>query len=522
MNAPLLMMVVLAASPADQVEEVVVYPDRAQVKRVAPVDCGGQRAALFEGLPPSADAASLRARVEGGALEGLRTELRPRRKEYSDKLRELETELEKLDVELAAAADAKRQAQVAEGLAASYEKLAVDRIGRELGDKPDPKAWSAAFDALLAARVKAAEDGVAAAERQRALSEKRQELQLRKSLIEGTAGRRELAAEVLVGCAAGQKARVELTYLVGGASWQPQYEARAEDGESHVELATFATVVQSTGESWNRARLILSTALPSQNATPPELAALRVAALERKEPKKVLVRRDEYVEQAQAGSSETTRGGEGLAARSQGLSVQLVVPEPVDIPGDATPARVFVARQKLKSQLVYRAIPKLAPYVYRVADLTNTAPFPLLPGSVDAFRGGNFVARYGLERVPEGGFFQLGFGADESLRVKRTVLDELKKDVGLFGGKRRFHYAYRFELSNFGKQPVEVELAEHVPISELDDVSVQVTPQTTAGYKLTPSDGVATWKLPLKPTDTKRVELAFDVDVPSSYESGGL
>ncbi len=516
----LLVLSLLAA--ADRIEEVVVYPDRAQVKRVTQVDCGPKAAALFERLPASADPGSLRARVEGGTLEGLRSEERPRRKAFSEPLNALDAQLKALDAQLAAANDAKQVAARADALATSYERVAVEKMGRELPDRADPKAWGAAFDAVLATKLKAAEDGVAVNERLRQLSEQRAELAARRALLENAAGRKELAAEVLVGCAAGRKATVELTYLVGGAGWQPQYEARAQEGEGTVELSTFGTLSQTTGEPWTQARLLLSTALPSQNATPPVLSALRVSAEERKEEKKVLVRRDEVVERAQAGSSDGPGAGQGLQARAQGLSVQLEVPEPADIPGDGTPARVFVSRQRLKAKLAYRAIPKLAPYVYRMADLTNTAPFPLLPGSVAVFRGNSFVARHALERVPEGGFFQLGFGADESLRVKRTVLEELRRDVGLFGGKRRFHYAYRFELSNFGKQPVEVELAEHVPISELDDITVLLTPQTTAGYQLNPADGVATWKLPLRPTDKRKVELAFDVDVPSSYESGGL
>jgi hypothetical protein len=38
--------------------------------------------------------------------------------------------------------------------------------------------------------------------------------------------------------------------------------------------------------------------VPSQNATPPELKVLQVRAWEKQPEKKVLVRRDEYVERA--------------------------------------------------------------------------------------------------------------------------------------------------------------------------------------------------------------------------------
>ncbi|MGQ0506504.1 MAG: mucoidy inhibitor MuiA family protein [Myxococcaceae bacterium] len=521
MNA--LIMLLLLAS-ADRVEEVTVYADRAQVKRVAQLtDCSRQQVVTFANLPASADLHSLRANVSGGALEGLRSELEPRRTQFSKELAQLEEEERKLAQERAGALDARKRAQSSNLVTQSYQRLASARVGREMADRADPKSWGVAFEALLNARLKAADAQMDATQRLRILDERRAELTDRRRQLESGAGRQQGLAEVLVGCRDGQKPRVELTYLVGGASWEPQYEARAREKHSEVELAVFGTVKQSTGESWNRARLILSTAIPSQNATPPRVTPLRVYAHEREETKRLLVRRDEYMEQTHAGSSDGAQpSGEGLSVQAQGLSVQLTAAELVDIPGDGNAVRVLVARQQLKSKLGYRTVPKLSPYVYRVAELTNTVPFPLLPGVVEVYRDGGFVARYPLERVPEGGYFQLGFGAAESLRVTRTVLQELKKDVGLFGGKRRFHYAYQFELASYEAKPVEVELAEHVPISEMEDVTVSLAAQTSATAKLSPSDGIVTWRRTLQPRDTLKLQLAYDVDVPSSYESGGL
>jgi len=169
-----------------------------------------------------------------------------------------------------------------------------------------------------------------------------------------------------------------------------------------------------------------------------------------------------------------------------------------------------------------RPSPKLYPVVFRVARLTNTAPFPLLPGAVDAFRQTGFLGRQPLERVAQGAPFELTFGIEEGLRVERQVVEEVARDSGFFGGKRRFNYAYRFEVANYRKGPEELEVAEHVPVSELEDVKVELdTKKTTAGYALDATDGIATWKLKLAPAEKRTVDLVFHVDVPSSYDSGG-
>jgi uncharacterized protein (TIGR02231 family) len=329
--------------------------------------------------------------------------------------------------------------------------------------------------------------------------------------------------EVLASCPAGKTAELSLTYLVGGASWTPVYEARADETTNAVEFSTWATIHQGTGEDWSQVELTLSTAVPSQNATPPELKVLTVTAYEKAVEKKVLVRRDEFVERAETGrGGETANTGGQTVAKSQGLSVQLVVPEKSKVPGDNAPVRLFVGKTRMKASFELRTMPKVVPVAFRVAELTNTAAWPLLAGRVDAFRSTGLVGRYELERVPQGGAFTLTFGVEDGVRVKRTIVDELKRDTGLFNGNKRFTYAYSFELANFSKVAIDVSLAEHLPVSEMNDIIVAVGEKTTTGYQLDPKDGIAKWKVALKAGEKKKVDFAFRVDVPSSYDTGGL
>ena len=67
-----------------------------------------------------------------------------------------------------------------------------------------------------------------------------------------------------------------------------------------------------------------------------------------------------------------------------------------------------------------------------------------------------------------------------------------------------------------------VELSEHVPVSELDDVKVELEPESTVGYTLAANDGIATWKVPLAPGEQRTVDLAFHVDAPSDYDTGAM
>ncbi|MDP3158362.1 MAG: mucoidy inhibitor MuiA family protein [Archangium sp.] len=519
MNALVLTILASTAGP----DSVVVFPDRAQVTRVTTLTCGARVPVSFENIPPIATQDSFRARVTGGAVDGMRAELVKNEKEFSPKAEALVKSLEALQLEIENTTDQMSRAQTQTKVGRQYTDIAVTLVSREMAaEKPDLKNWQSAFDSSLGASLSAAKLTSEINAKLRQLRLKEEELRRQLDEVRLEQNRQSWTVEVLASCPAGKTAELALTYLVGGASWTPVYEARADESGGAVDFSTWATIVQRTGEDWSQVELTLSTAVPSQNATPPDLKVLKVSAYEKAVEKKVLVRRDEYVEQAQTGSGGETESTGQAVAKSQGLSVQLRVPEKSKVPGDNAPVRLFVGLTKMKASFELRAMPKLMPVAFRVAELTNTAAWPLLAGRVDAFRSTGMVGRYALERVPQGGAFSLTFGVEEAVRVKRTIVDELKRDTGLFNGNKRFTYAYAFEVANYGKTPIEVALAEHLPVSEMNDIIVAVGEKTTAGYQLNPKDGIAKWKVSLKAGEKKKVDFAFRVDVPSSYETGGL
>src|SRR4051794_30789707 len=103
MPIPFPAMLLLSAAPS--IASVVVYPDRAQVVRAVTLPCAEDAVAHFQGTPPAADAASLRAHADLGKIEGLRTHEQSRDEAFAPKLRELEARLHALERERAAEED---------------------------------------------------------------------------------------------------------------------------------------------------------------------------------------------------------------------------------------------------------------------------------------------------------------------------------------------------------------------------------------------------------------------------------
>jgi uncharacterized protein (TIGR02231 family) len=514
----------LAITPAPRIVRVVVYPDRAEVTRAQSLACGPRAIAVFAHLPPALDAGSLRARTSVGTVAALRVDPVARGDAYSPAAQALAGELRRCKAELASARDDLARASAVDTLARGYTDVAVALVGREMSaPAPDLRAWSTAFDLALATRLRDQAAAVQATARIRQLERQAGEVEERLATL--AQYRSEARAEVLVACPGGQTAELELSYRVGSAAWAPVYEARADEAGATVELVTFAVVQQATGEDWKDADLLLSTAPPQRDATAPSLLPLRVGASEQGPERRVLVRHEEL--QPHRDTLASDGGGELPAAMAtqplpQGMSVRLRVAAPVDVAGDGKPVRLLVGRQRLRARFGLRAVPKMMPFVFRVAELSNTTPYPLLPGPVDTFRRSALIARQPLERVAEGAPFVLTFGVEESLRARRVVVAEVQREAGLLGQKRRFRYAYRFEVANYLPRAETLELADHVPVSELDDVKVIVDSKTTPGYEARPDDGIIKWRVPLRPGEERQLELVFHVDVPSSYESGDL
>ena len=121
-----------------------------------------------------------------------------------------------------------------------------------------------------------------------------------------------------------------------------------------------------------------------------------------------------------------------------------------------------------------------------------------------------------VARVAAGERFELSFGLLDRVKVKRTILEEIARDKGILGTTRRHRYGYRFEVESYLPGGEEIELLEHIPVSELDDVKVALDAKATPGYELRAADGIVSYKLRLSAGEKRAVELHYYVDAPAS------
>ncbi len=340
--------------------------------------------------------------------------------------------------------------------------------------------------------------------------------------------------EVAVEAARPMEFTLDLSYVIGKAHWEPAYDVRlAADGKS-AELAYRAVVWQKTGEDWPRVRLTLSTAKPEMGGAPPELAPWRVSLYEPPRPYDLVPRQKRAGGMAPAApmplkaeavvaAGEATQPEEAalpvsaLVAEGQ-TSVLFAIPQPVDIPADGTRQGSVIALVQVPVTAEYVAVPKLSPRVYLKSAVINKTPYPLLAGPVNVFNDNTFTGKAVLKTVAAGEKFDLFFGADDQLKVKRDVTKS-RKDAGLLGDNR-MSWSCTVELENFKKEIVAVTLLDQLPLAGNEEIKVSLAdaaPRPDESGK----DGTLVWKVSLRPGEKRKIPYDIVVEYPKGRELVG-
>jgi uncharacterized protein (TIGR02231 family) len=191
----------------------------------------------------------------------------------------------------------------------------------------------------------------------------------------------------------------------------------------------------------------------------------------------------------------------------------------VDIPSDNSQHGNVVAIEQLPVSLEFLAVPKLSPFVFLRSEIVNRAAYPLLPGKVNIFTGNTFTGSSPLKKVAAGEKFDLYFGTDDQITVKREELKQ-HKEAGLFG-KNRMSYRYKIELNNFRKEPQTVTVRDQLPLATDTEIKVSLDEPSIKPDEIR-EDGRLTWKLPLKAGEKRELTFGIVVEYSKEREVTGL
>jgi len=535
LSSPLVLMAETAnLSAQSRITAVTVFSDRAQVTRQASVTLkAGTNLVTLENMPQLMMEESLRAEGKGSGkarIAGITVKNVFLDRTREKRVRELEDEIAQLTRKVEGI-EARRKALAAQR--AFVDSIRVgwgERISKELSaGKPTAAELSEAVRFVGDNTGKIEEQLYDAEAAKKPLLDRI--AALKKELEQSRADRMKEVRSVQVAIDAERDMRfdLDLSYLVAQASWVPAYDVRLAPDGKEAGLIYRAQIWQKTGEDWPAVKLTLSTASPASGGGAPELFPWRISFYEPPRPMPYLSRsKMEFGSAAPmiAGAAPAEaedrmeKAGFEPAEVAQGqTSVQFQVAQPVDVPADGTRAVSVIATENVPVTAEYVTVPKLSPRVYLKSTVTNRTPFPLLAGEISIFNDAVFVGKSHLKTVASGEEFDLYFGGDDQVKVKREVARVKKKGGIIAGSSVTYHVG--IELENFKQRAVTVALKDQQPLAGNAEIKVNLEDASPKPAE-TKEDGTLVWKVELAPGEKKKVSYDLVIEYPKGREVVGL
>lgn len=528
-----------------RIDRVTVFPDGAVVTRQGKTNLlQGVSQIVLRGLPATIDPASIRVEGKGdgtfsvGAVDVRVTpgDAKPVLDSVlEEKLKTLRDEKEKLSGQIGAIES--KRATIERFAQVGPDKLGPDGKALPVGD------WPAVFEAIGTALVKVQDELRGTRNR---LSDVEAEIasleRARPQAGRPGAPKRDVAISV----EAPQPVAAEftVTYRVTGANWTPTYEARlTTTGEKpEIALTRRAEIRQRSGEAWDDVALTLSTTRSAGGTRAPDLTPMQVAFFE---PSVV------YESRARAGAvapapmaaarakAEAEAAADAVAKQSQrsaapkpaevqvatieagAYQANFQVPGRATIPQDGSSKTVTLTQRKTEATLAARTVPELEQKAYLEASFVHEEEAPLLAGRVALHRDGTYVGMGQFGLVAPGDKVELGFGADDRIKVSFAPVKRRENEPSWLGQTRTDLREFRTVVKSLHTKLVKVTVLERIPFSESSGITVEtIAAQTTPPTEKQVGDrrGVASWTFDLAAGAEKEIKLAYRIKWPGDRE----
>jgi uncharacterized protein (TIGR02231 family) len=362
------------------------------------------------------------------------------------------------------------------------------------------------------------------------------ETKLRKQLNDLNAKKDAPTSTITVNVSAKSSSNVvlDLSYYIPAAGWSPQYDLRAKDVSSPVQLAYKANVFQNTGESWDDVKLKLSTGNPSLGGTKPDLTnwflnfyyprprkdydASAPAALNEINVRGSREKSSEYYVDGEKMRGADKVSDDIVVVENQ-LSTSFDIPVPYTIPSDGKKYSVEIQNYNLNATYSYYAVPKMDMDAFLIGRVTGWEQYNLLPGNANIYFESSYVGESFINPRLTNDTLDLSFGRDKRIVIKREKLKDLSK-TRFLGGTTEKELHYAITVRNTKKDKINITIEDQLPMSMNSDIIVKPYDYSGAVYNM--ETGKLTWTFDVNPSTSQEKRLSFAVKYPTGRLISGL
>jgi uncharacterized protein (TIGR02231 family) len=318
-------------------------------------------------------------------------------------------------------------------------------------------------------------------------------------------------------------AKVEVNYLTTMAGWYATYDIRASDISKPVDLAYKANIWQNSGIDWKDVKLTCSTGNPSLGNTLPELTTWYLGYYnyyyerdykEGSMPATSVDEVDGYLGNKKQLDDQNAGQAYNYTTQVQTIAnVEFDINLKYSIPSDGKGHIVALQTKQLPSTYNYLIVPKLDQSAFLIARITEWESISLLPGNANIYFNNTYVGKTTINPLTLSDTLSLSLGRDNSIEVKRTQVADKSTDR-IIGTNNKKTMAFSIEVRNGKSIPVEIIVKDHIPISQSDDIKVELLEKS--GGELDELSGIITWREKVKPKESRKYKLEFEITYPKN------
>lgn len=501
-----------------KIDSVVIYSDRVMVTRLANVYLDRSADLVFFDLPGAIDDASVRVKAKGLKIGEVQVKRGYKDEPHPD-VEKLKRKIEALKIKDRTYAD---EVAVLKDKEKFLQTIAVggpEVISKEIiTGKVSPQAWrqglSFMVDELLSAKMRMAEIERVRRELQDEIDVFQRELNDIRSIVENR------KTIIFDGHPEGAKNyRIQLSYILYGASWRTYYELRAQPSKGNIGFSYFSKVAQRTGEDWENTKLVLSTAQPALGGAAPT-------------PTPWYIDHYQYARAGRGFLAETEAPREALIMEEvaviaappveAGVSIWYPLPGRYTIKSGDPEKKIKIFSTSFKADFEYFIIPRITQLAYSTGKMKNTSDYLFIAGQAGTYVGDDFTGKTYVPTIAPDESTTVSFGVDDRVKVKRELKKSKVSKGGLFSGKTKYEFTYENTVKNFHNKKIQCTIVDQVPIPQDPDIKVKdikIDPESTEHDK---DIGIYYWKISLDPRAEYKITISFTVEAPSDSEIQGL
>jgi uncharacterized protein (TIGR02231 family) len=219
-----------------------------------------------------------------------------------------------------------------------------------------------------------------------------------------------------------------------------------------------------------------------------------------------------------AAESAAQRADEQQAAAEVGgFQVMFRIPGRVSVGAGEGARSLRVSTATIAPDLAIRSAPVRDPTAFLEASFKQGEDAPLLPGRVAIYRDGVFVGRGQMAAASKDETVRLGFGADDKVSIERAVVKRNEGSAGLIvTTSKTDERAFKTSVRNGHDFPIRIAIEDQLPVSENEDIVVDMLPSTTPPTATNVRDrrGVLEWAFEAKPGEARDIMFAWRVRWP--------